>query len=146
MKEIKELTFDDIEVGREFQTISYEMGRDQVEQYVQAVGDFHPLYTDEDFARRSKYGGLIAPPTIAAIFTSLRVALKKEKIPPGAVHAKQYFRFIKPVRPDDKLNITVTLKDKYIQRGRKYVVIESLARNQDGEEMVLARITGIWPK
>ena len=145
MSQAKELTFDDLIVGREFPPVEYELGQNQVLEYVTAVGDLHPLYTDEEFARGSKYGSLISPPTIAAVFTTLRVVLKEAKIPPGAIHTKQYFKFIKPVRPGDKLDITVTLKDKYIRRGNKYVVIESMVRNQHAEEVVLARITGIWP-
>jgi 3-hydroxybutyryl-CoA dehydratase len=146
MSQTKELIFDDMVQGRSFPSVDYTLDPQQVREYAAAVGDLNPLYVDEEFARCSKYGGPIAPPTIAAVFTTLRVVLKEQKMPPGAIHAKQYFKFIKPVRPGDKLHITVTLKDKYIRRDRKWVVIETQVENQHGEDVVLARITGIWPK
>ena len=31
---------------------------------LRSVGDLHPLYFDEDYAARSRHGGLIAPPAI----------------------------------------------------------------------------------
>ena len=101
MSQAKELTFDDLIVGREFPPVEYELGQNQVLEYVAAVDDLHPLYMDEEFTRGSKYGSLISPPTIAAVFTTLRVVLKEAKIPPGAIHTKQYFKFIKPVRAGD---------------------------------------------
>lgn len=146
MDEMRELTFEDMVAGYEFPSVQYEITREQVIKYVEAIGESNPLYIDEEYARRSKYGQLIAPPTIAAIVTTLGVALRGIRIPPGATHAKQYFKFIKPIMPGDKLNIKTKLADKYIQREKKYVVIESVVRNEVGEDVVLARITGIWPK
>ena len=89
MSQTKELIFDDMVAGRTFPPVDYTLDREQVRRYVAAVGDLNPFYVDEEFARHSKYGGLIAPPTVAALFTTLRVVLKEQKMPPGAVHAKQ---------------------------------------------------------
>lgn len=141
-----ELTYDDMLAGHEFPSAQYEITKDQVARYVEAVGDFNPLYVDEEYAKGSKYGELIAPPTIAVIVTTLRVALGGARIPPGTIHTGQYFKFVKPIKPGDKLTMRSTLAGKYIEREKKYVVIESLVRNELGEDVVLARITGIWPR
>ena len=37
--------------------------RTAIRRYAQAISDLNPLYIDEEFAKKSKYGGLIAPPT-----------------------------------------------------------------------------------
>jgi uncharacterized protein len=37
-----------------------------VRRFYQSVGDVNPLYWDEDVAKNSKYGGLIAPPLFSA--------------------------------------------------------------------------------
>lgn len=100
-----ELTYDKISVGYEFPAVHYEVTKEQVVKYVEAVEDFNPLYVDEGFARGSKYGELIAPPAIAATFTTLRVVLGDVKMPPGTIHAKQYFKFIKAIKPGDNLSI-----------------------------------------
>jgi len=146
MRETRELTYDDLVAGHEFPSVQYEITEDQVAKYVEAVEDRHPLYVDEDYARQSKYGHLIAPPTIAALVTTLRVVLGEVGIPPGTIHARQSFKFIRPVKAGDRLTITIRLADKYIERGKKLMVFESLVRNEMDEEVVLARITGIWPR
>lgn len=50
------------------------LGRDPVNQamvnnWVEAMGDKNPVYTDEDFAARSVHGGLVAPPAMAQVWT-----------------------------------------------------------------------------
>lgn len=147
MVDMRELTYGDIVVGYEFPSVQYEITKDQVMKYVEAVGDSNPLYIDEEYAkRRSKYGGLIAPPTIAALVTTLRVVLGDVRIPPGTTHAGQYFKFIKPIKPGDRLVVEIKITDKYVKREKKFVVIESTVKNVTGEALVLARTTGIWPK
>ena len=146
MSEKRELVYDELVIGYEFPTVQFEITSEQVQKYIEAVGDLSPLYVDPEYASGSRYGALIAPPTIAAIITTLGVTLRDVKIPPGATHAKQYFKFIQPIKPGDKLTVAIKLVDKFIKREQKYVVIESVVRNERGEEVVLARLTGIWPK
>lgn len=33
--------------------------------FARAIGDLNPLYVDEEAAKRSEFGGIIAPPTFA---------------------------------------------------------------------------------
>jgi acyl dehydratase len=37
--------------------------RDTIMHYVDGIGDINPLYRDEEYAKKTKYGRLIAPPT-----------------------------------------------------------------------------------
>jgi len=43
--------------GREVVDIS------SIRRYAQAISDLNPLYLDEEYAKKSEYGGIIAPPT-----------------------------------------------------------------------------------
>lgn len=56
--------WDEIVPGEPRRTIAYTLTREAIQKYCRVVGDLHPLYFDEDYARRSPYGGLIAPPAI----------------------------------------------------------------------------------
>lgn len=40
-----------------------EVTRDSVRHFAQGMGDPNPLWQDEKYARRTRWGGLIAPPT-----------------------------------------------------------------------------------
>lgn len=127
------LLYNDMHVGMEFDAVTYELKAEQVEHYVKAVEE-----TSEDDL-------LTAPPTIAALFTTIRVALKDHKMPPGAIHAKQYYRFLKPVNAGEILTIRVKITEKYEKKGRKYAVIESRVFNDAGEHLLTGRMSGIWP-
>jgi len=39
-----------------------EASKDGIRHFVHGMGDANPLYTDEEYARKTKYGGIIAPP------------------------------------------------------------------------------------
>jgi acyl dehydratase len=142
----KHLLYDDMYVGMEFEEVIYELNLEQVERYVEAVEEKNPVFTDPDKAKKAGFEGSITPPTIAALFTTLRVALKDHKMPPGAVHAKQYYRFIKPIRPGERLRIRVKIVDKYLKKSRNYAVIESDVFNEIGEHLLTGRMSGIWPE
>jgi 3-hydroxybutyryl-CoA dehydratase len=54
--------WDDIIPGEPRKTIPYTLTREAIELHCAAVGENHPLYLDEGYARTTAYGGLIAPP------------------------------------------------------------------------------------
>src|SRR2546423_6225575 len=54
----------DIIPGEPRKTIPYTLTRDAIELYCASVGENHPIYFDEEYARTTVYGGLIAPPAI----------------------------------------------------------------------------------
>src|SRR3546814_2943671 len=56
--------WDDIVPGQPRKTLPYTLTLDAIQKYCRVVGDMHPLYFDEAFARNSPYKGLIAPPAI----------------------------------------------------------------------------------
>ena len=37
--------------------------KDAIRHWADAIGDLNPLWRDEEYARKTLYGGLIAPPT-----------------------------------------------------------------------------------
>ena len=40
----------------------YEVEKGAIRRFADAVDDYNPLYHDEEYARKSKYGSIIAPP------------------------------------------------------------------------------------
>jgi len=132
MAEEELLTYDSVEVGTTFPPL-------------RAIQDEHPLFNDRDYAKGLGYKDVVAPPTTAAIYAT-RAHKQKRKLPPGGIHAKQMFHFLRPVYPGDTLISTAKVADKYVKKEKKYVVIEVVTKNQDGETVVVSRSTGIWPR
>src|SRR3546814_3375701 len=53
-----------------------EVTRDAIRHWAWATGDRNRLYTDEDYARRSRHGGPIAPPTMLYAFDRLSIGYR----------------------------------------------------------------------
>ena len=54
------LFFEDVEVGRTFKTGERTVTADDVQDFAEVSRDFHPLHLDEEYAKKSKFGGRIA--------------------------------------------------------------------------------------
>ena len=49
-------------IGRTAPPIIRHVEKGAIRRYAEAVGNDNPLYYDEEYARKTKYGGIIAPP------------------------------------------------------------------------------------
>ena len=50
-------------IGVESEPVVNDVEKGAIIKFAQAIGDESPVFNDEDAARQTKYGGLIAPPT-----------------------------------------------------------------------------------
>jgi len=144
---MKELLFDDLFKGMPLPDINYTLTTEILGEYLEAIDDFNPLYLDEDYAKKSPFGGRIVPPISMAIYTTVSNVIKPlgQKTPPGLIHAKQGFEFTGIVRPNDKLLIKSIVDDKYEKKARKFVVFKSEVFNQGGNRVGASWLTVIWP-
>ena len=144
----KELTYDDIEVGQELPDTTYEITPERVQWYLEEAEETNPFYSDPEFARRSGLGGPVAPPMVACMYAAppeILAALGR-KFPAHTIHASSEYTFVRPARPGDVITTRARIRDKYLKKGRKYIVMEIKSFNQDGE-LILENIhTSVWPK
>jgi 3-hydroxybutyryl-CoA dehydratase len=83
-----------------------------------------------------------APALLAAVY--LRPAQNALKGPPGGIHAKQAFKFLRPVRAGDVLETRLEVMEKYEKKGRRYLVSQTATHNQDGQLVTRGLMTSIW--
>src|ERR1700739_3284383 len=57
-------SWDEIVPGEPRRTLPYVLTREAIELYCKSVGETHPLYFDEAYAKTTRYRGLVAPPSI----------------------------------------------------------------------------------
>ena len=126
-----------------------ELGRAAIRYFARAVGDDNPLYTDDDYARRAGYEGVIAPPTLVCE-TAQYADLPRD--PEGyaghgwgldvpgtrTVRGGNAYAFSRPVRPDDVVTATWRIADmteRATRDGRPMLVVTSEAHyvNQHGD-------------
>src|ERR1700758_5291663 len=86
----------------------YEVGREKVREYAEAVKNEDRAFFDEQAAADLGYHGLLAPLTFisvfgyqaqSAFFASANVAVKDMKV----VQVDQVLRFMKPIKVGDRL-------------------------------------------
>ena len=135
-------TFEEVPLGHSDAPYSSTLTRGQVDKYVAAVEETNPLFRDDQAAKRSEWGGLIAPCTASQLYGRRE---GPRKVAAGSIHAKQYYEFNHPARVGDTLTCKTTVVDKYIKRERKYAVQETVTTNQNGQVICVARTTLIMP-
>ena len=122
----------DLRVGARFpeQPARYEVT-------AQAVADYRAIASGSQDG-----GGDVAPPTLAAVY--IRPAQNALRGPPGGIHAKQQLDFFAAVRIGDMLETVLEVRELYERNGRRYVVSETVTRNQLGKIVCTGLITQIW--
>ena len=116
-----------------------------IQRYCRAVGDLHPLYFDEDYARQTPYGGLIAPPSIHALLMFACTPKDDWMRSPGTINAGQSWSYHKPARPGDTITLQARALDKFIKKERLFVIHDNVFFNQHGEVICAGRGWTIRP-
>jgi len=128
-------------------------------RFADAVGDHNPLYYDEEYAKNSRYGSVIAPPGFlgwpargirGGTFASQNVEggpdLAKAGYP-RIIDGGYEYEFFLPVRAGDILASSSMTKDIVEREGKTgkmaFVITESTYTNQNGDLVAKARHTMI---
>jgi acyl dehydratase len=134
-------------VGREYPpTPPYEVGREKIREFADAVGDPNPVYRDPEAARAAGYDDVIAPPTFAIVVT-MRAGHQVIMDPDlgidysRVVHGEQRFVHHRPVRAGDALQVVVTVESARVAAGNDIVSTRSDVRTVDGEDVLSAYST-----
>ncbi|MFC1474432.1 MaoC family dehydratase N-terminal domain-containing protein [bacterium] len=128
-------------IGKKYPPTTYEVGREKIKEYARAIGDMNPLYFDEEKAKETKYGGVIAPPTFAVVYGGEpvgKVLMDKELALNlmMLVHGEQDFEFGEVVRPGDVITTDCEIADILEKKGKSFVTAITESRNQKGEMVV----------
>src|SRR5438874_9743555 len=97
--------WDDIVPGEPRKSIPYTLTREAIELYCKAVGETHPIYFDEAYARTTRFGGLIAPPAIHILLMFACTPADDWMRSPGTVNAGQSWSYNIPARPGDVITL-----------------------------------------
>ena len=93
-------------------------------------GDFNPVHTCEEYARRTFFGGRIAHGALAQALLSAAMA----KLPGLVIFLSQSTKFLKPVKIGDTITATAEVIDTRPDKG--IVTLKNTCTNQAGETVV----------
>jgi acyl dehydratase len=134
--------------------------RSSIRRYAQAISDSNPLYLDDEYAKQSKYGGIVAPPTYIFdvshdIFAEIGEDgrdLTRVTVPGmNAVRGGNEYEFFEPVKAGDVVNRRRKVTDIYEKEGKKagkilFITYETTYVNQNGKALAICRETMMFLK
>ena len=147
-------------IGKRGETTVFEVEKGAIRRYADAVGDQNPLYWDEEYARRSGFGAMVAPPgffgwparwgVAGPFFPDLRQEVTDITAKAGytrGLYGGVEYEFYHPIRAGDVLLATSEVKDIYEREGKTgkmvFLVIETTYARRDGQVVAKARETAI---
>ena len=134
--------------GKTYPPHTYEVGKEKIGEYARAVGEDNPIYYDRDAAKEAGFRDVPAPPMFAVVYQWGAVwppALDPELGMDVAklLHGGQEFTWGEPVCAGDVITTELTVGDIYAKGPNGYYVLETVSRNQDGDEVVRGTWTNI---
>lgn len=134
-------------VGAESSPVKNEVEKGAIRKFAEAIGDPNPIYRDEEYAKTTRFGRIIAPPTFSRTFDYGEISGLKFK-QEGLIHGEQQFEYFRPVFAGDVLYCSTKLADAYEKEGKLgrmiFLVYEQKAVNESGETVLIARSNVIY--
>lgn len=138
-------------IGKEYGPLTYEIGKEKIKEYAKAIKNLDPHYMDDDFAKSTPYGGVIAPPTFAVVYAGMLAEpffmdpeLKLNLF--MLVHGEQEFEFLEVVKPGDVITSKGTIVNIENKEKLDVVTLQGLSTNQDGTPVCRATFTFVIRK
>lgn len=141
------------QIGVETKPIVLEIEKEAIRRWAQAIDDPNPLYHDEEYAKKSQHGAIIAPPGFVGNYDyPVRGVSKTARVKSPfwrRFNGGNEYEFIKPVKAGDVLTATSKLVDLHDSQGSPATgrmliqAVETTYWNQKGEVVVKTRQTSI---
>lgn len=134
-------------VGRSYPpTAPYEVGREKIREFAEAIGDGNAAYTDPDAAKALGHPDVIAPPTFPFVITyaAARQVINDPDLGldyDRVVHGEQRFDYVRPVRAGDRLAVTVHIDSIKSLAGNDVLSVRGEVHDESGEHVVTSHIT-----
>jgi len=147
--------------GRPFGKTTFQIERESVRRFAEAVGDLNPLYIDGGYASLSKHGSLITPPgflsspwywgdkeendekEISGLGDIIRLLIDAGY--PQTFDSGIDYEFLRPVRVGDIITAESSIIE-IVERGKGdekalFLFTETVYTNQIGKTVCISRVT-----
>jgi acyl dehydratase len=132
-------------VGRTYPpTPAYEVGREKIREFADAIGDLNPVYRDPEAAKALGHPDVVAPPTFPIVISM--PAADQVVYDPAlgldwarVVHGDQRFNHERPMRPGDRIVAVVTVESIKSFAGNDMITLMTAMSTVEGELVTVAR-------
>ena len=138
-------------IGVESDPVVYQIEEGAILRFAEAIGDTNPIFNDKNAASKTKYGGIVAPPTFLRSIAHVKAPEPKVQVKrpyPANVDGGSEWEYFEPIKVGDTITATSYLADINERKGGKFgsmliMVRETKYINQHGTVAALQRTTGI---
>ncbi len=135
-------------IGRRSRPFVNDVEKGHIRRFAEAIGDENPVYLDEERARKTRYGGITAPPTFPV---ALRVGSNvREGLPIDnrkILHGEMEFEYFRPLKAGEEITCQAEIVDFYTKEGRSggmdFIVTETTGTDSRGEKVFVTRSTTV---
>lgn len=141
-------------IGIDWEPVVCNIEKGMIQRFAQAIDDPNPLWQDEEYARRSRYGSIIAPPTFIQTvgWDQFEKQFQLQVAPllsGGRLNGGVELEYYQPVRPGDTITVITKIADVRERQGKKmgkmvFVTFEKTYKNQTQEPIAKCRQIAIW--
>ncbi len=134
-------------VGRRYPaTPAYEVAREKIREFADAIGEPSPACRDADAARALGHPDVVAPPTFAVIaaFRGLDAIIADPELGldySRVVHGDQRFSYARPVHAGDRLHTIATIDAIRSAAGNDILSVRCELATDEGEPVLSATST-----
>jgi acyl dehydratase len=132
-------------VGKEWPGVTYQVGREKIKEYANALGIDNPVHFDVAAARAEGFRDVVAPPMFAVVYSSpaMAPAILDPEVElnfAAMVHGGQAFEWDEPACAGDEITTSAKCLSIEEKDGKGFYVFESNSVNQDGAQVA----RGTW--
>ncbi len=148
-------------IGKSGDVRIMEVEKGAIRKLANAADDQNPLYWDEEYARNSRYGSIIAPPGFfgwptkwtrgCPLFSEATAELMSALAKVGysrVLDSGVEYEFLSPVRAGDTLTASSTIKNIVERKGQGgksvFMVTETTYNNQNGDLVAKVHQTFVY--
>ena len=132
-------------IGKTGNPFTFKVEQRHIRQFAQAIGDSNPLYTDEEYAKKTPYKGIIAPLTFPIAVKpddendNFDLGLDYRRM----LHGEQQFKYSRPIRAGETLYCHMKVTDVYEKDGKngamEFILLDTEINDVNGEHIVTSR-------
>ncbi len=129
--------YSDLTMGQSAEVV-HSITEEDIQKFGDLSGDFNPIHFNEEWAKKTMFGGRIAHGILTASYISAVIGMHLPG--PGTVYMSQSMRFIAPVRIGD--TITARVEVINLNNEKQRVTLKTTCTNQndkvvlDGEALI----------
>lgn len=122
-------------IGKKSEKVKNIVEMGMVKRFADSIGDSHPLFIDEEYGKKSRYKGNIAPPTFPRVFDYGEI--EELHLPNvGLIHGEQTYHYKRPLLVGETIYCFTEVADYYEKKASigllGFIVLKRYGEDEEG--------------